>query len=117
MRKFFRFAMGMVRIFLCGLLLVVAIIAALEAVFILIDIAPPIPLFVDNPFSDTPAYAINPGYYQQFMYRLGGVPTVDDFEMWGFSIPKTKEPGTCRIIVLGGSAAFGHPTPAYGFHE
>lgn len=117
MRKFFRFAIGMVRILLCGLLLVVAIIAALEAVFILIDIAAPIPLFVDNPFSDTPAYAINPGYYQQFMYRLGGVPTVDDFEMWGFSIPKTKEPGTCRIIVLGGSAAFGHPTPAYGFHE
>ncbi|HOC68828.1 MAG TPA: hypothetical protein PLL36_01050 [Candidatus Hydrogenedentes bacterium] len=100
-----------------GLLLTAVVIAAAECGLILFDIAPPIPLFVDNPFSDSPAYAVNPGYYQQFMYRLGGKPTPEDFEMWGFSIPKVKPPDTCRIVLLGGSAAFGHPNPEFGFHE
>ncbi len=104
-------------ILVLGVLLAAVVIVVAEGGLVLFDMAPPIPLFVDNSFSDSPAYAVNPGYYQQFMYRLGGKPTPEDFEMWGFSIPKVKPPDTCRIVVLGGSAAFGHPTPEYGFHE
>ncbi len=32
-----------------------------------------------------------------------------------FSIPAEKPSGTCRIFVLGGSAAMGDPAPAFGF--
>ncbi len=56
---------------------------------------------------------INTGFYSRFFPK-----TVErDMALtmnWGFAIPKTKSPDTCRIFVFGSSAALGD-VPAYAF--
>jgi len=71
------------------------------------------------------------GFSTRFLFegQAGGMAVLTDnfkFGRWffpaaqardcaPFSIPVVKSPGTCRIFILGESAAMGDPEPAFGF--
>jgi tetratricopeptide (TPR) repeat protein len=93
---------------LLAILAPVVLLAALEAALRAGGFGYPTRFFIPRTIQDRAVHSDNEAYSRRFMGpRLERAP-------FPFSISRPKEPGVCRVVVLGESAAMGDPVPDYG---
>jgi len=90
------------------LTITVGLLAALEVGLRLARFGYPTSFALEQPVQGEAAYVNN----VRFTWRY--LPKAMARESWPFTIPVRKSERTCRVFVLGGSAAHGTPAPAFG---
>ena len=94
----------------CALIIVpLVLLLVLEGGLRLVGYGYPTGFAVRRSLGEQPAYVPNPAFARRFFPPGLGRTAVP------FAIPADKPEKTCRVFVLGGSAARGTPKPAFGF--